>query len=103
MDKWLDDLGRLRIVGYIEGVTLISLLFVAVPLKRIFGMPELVSVLGPIHGLTFVAYLVCVINVVSSGGWLKREIFRTVIVAIIPFGTFFNDHYLASKHEELHS
>ena len=98
--KWLTPLGRLRIAGYFEGTTLLLLLLVAVPLKHQLGMPEMVSLVGPIHGFAFIAYIVLTLAVVFDGSWAKTEIFRTVTVSIVPFGTFLNDRMLKRRFEE---
>ena len=87
----------LRWAGFIEGTTLLLLLCVAVPLKHVGGIPQATSVLGPIHGLTFVCYFVSAVNAVSGGSWRKPEIIRIVIAAVLPFGTFVNDRWLARK------
>ena len=94
-----EPLGRLRIAGLIEGATLITLLFVAVPLKHVFGMPAAVSVVGPVHGIAFILYVVTLIDNFSGGGWTQRDMARTAVVAIIPFGTFVNDRWLAKRAE----
>ena len=39
-----------KIVGWFEGVSLLLLLFVAMPLKYQWGMPEYVSWVGRAHG-----------------------------------------------------
>ena len=51
----------LRVASWAEGATLLLLMLVAVPLKRLAGMPEAVSVMGPIHGAAFVAYVLMVL------------------------------------------
>ena len=94
------ELRALRIVGFIEGVTLLSLLGVAVPLKRLMHIPEAVSVMGPVHGLTVVLYMVLTLTVVSGGGWSAREAAQTAGAAFLPFGTFLNDRMLARKLRE---
>lgn len=96
--KWTNEIGMLRLAGYAEGTSLVLLVCVAVPLKRLWGIPDLVSIVGPIHGVTFVSYLTLAINAVSGGGWRTVDIARTVGVAIIPFGTFVNDRFLARRH-----
>lgn len=90
-------LGRLRLAGIIEGITLISLLLIAVPLKHLFGIPDAVSLIGPIHGIAFILYIVTLIDNFSGGGWSGRDMARTSVVAIIPFGTFLNDRFLARR------
>ena len=51
--SWFDDIGRLRLAGYLEGTTLVTLLFVAVPFKHLAGYGGLVSVVGPVHRAVF--------------------------------------------------
>lgn len=93
--------GRLRVVGWVEGTTLITLLGVAVPLKRLADMPELVSVVGPIHGLTFITYIALASATVFGGGWTGREIIRVMGASVVPFGTFLNERLLKRKQERL--
>ncbi|RYF49924.1 MAG: DUF3817 domain-containing protein, partial [Cytophagaceae bacterium] len=47
------SIGRLRVIGFLEGVSLIALLGIAVPLKYAFGNPTLVKMIGPVHGVLF--------------------------------------------------
>ena len=49
-------LKRFRFMGLLEGSSLLISLFLAIPLKYFFGMPEAVSVVGSIHGFLFVSY-----------------------------------------------
>lgn len=94
-------IGRLRVMGWVEGVTLISLLGIAVPMKRLADQPELVSVLGPVHGASFIAYLTLAsATVFGNSGWSHREILRVLGASIVPFGTFLNDGLLKRKQNE---
>ena len=45
--SWLENIGLLRLAGFLEGATLITLLFVAVPMKRFLGEPGMVTIMGP--------------------------------------------------------
>ena len=47
-----------RIIAFLEGVSYLLLLFVAVPIKYNLGDPAYVKLLGMPHGLLFMAYLV---------------------------------------------
>ena len=93
--RWSGPVGRLRLAGFAEGTTLLALLGVAVPLKHLAGVPIAVSVLGPVHGLAFVAYVVAAMEVVGAGELARRDAWRTALVALVPFGTFVNDRFLA--------
>ncbi len=89
-DADMATLKRLRIASWLEGTTLVLLICIAVPLKHLAGVPQPVSVMGPIHGLAFLFYAWMVVNSASGGLWRKAEVVRLLILAFVPFGTFFN-------------
>ena len=92
--RWSGPIGRLRLVGRVEGATLVALLFLAVPLERAAGWPALASVLGPIHGLAFAVYLVCAFELVGTGELVGAAAWRAVFASVVPFGPFVNDRFL---------
>ncbi|WP_413735660.1 DUF3817 domain-containing protein [Sodalis sp. RH21] len=83
-------LKRLHAASLVEGTTLVVLACIAVPLKHLGGFPQVSSVMGPVHGLAFLFYAWMVINSASAGLWRKAQVMRLLILAFIPFGTFFN-------------
>ncbi|GAB2545360.1 DUF3817 domain-containing protein [Spirosoma aerophilum] len=83
---------RLRVIGFAEGVSYLLLLFIAVPLKRLGGHPEAVQVLGPIHGLLFIGYVLIVIQAKIEYGWPMGKTAVALLASIIPGGTFYVDH-----------
>ena len=93
-------LSRLRLVGLIEGCTLVILVAVAVPLRHLAGFPIATRVMGPIHGFVFILYVVALIDCISGGTWTAREIARGAIACLIPFGTFLNDSLIRRKIEQ---
>jgi integral membrane protein len=90
-------LHRLRLMGRLEGFTLLALLLVAVPLRHAAGLPMATKIMGPVHGLAFVLYISALIDAVSGGGWTKRESLRAILASIVPLGTFVNDGTIAAK------
>ena len=88
---------RLEITSIVEGSTLLLLLLVAVPLKHLAGLPLAVRVLGPLHGLAFLAYVWTAFETAAGGGWSPLELVRLFIVAFIPFGGFANLAFLQRK------
>lgn len=94
-----DPLFRLRLAGLLEGTTLLLLVIVAVPLKHFGGLPQAVSVLGPIHGLVFLLYGAFVVENISGGGWTVRDGARLGLAALIPFGTFLNDGWIERRRQ----
>ncbi len=79
----------LKIASIAEAFTLIILLFIAVPLKRLFSLPEAVSIVGPIHGFAFLFYVVIVVFYYFKGHVSIISAIKLVVAAFIPFGAFF--------------
>jgi integral membrane protein len=46
-------ISNLRIIGFIEGVSFLILLLIAMPLKYYFDLPMAVKITGWIHGVLF--------------------------------------------------
>jgi integral membrane protein len=95
------QLRRLRRMAAVEGATLLLLLLVAVPAKHLFGYPDATRLVGPVHGVTFVAYAWTLLATVSGGGWRRGEIARLVLAALVPFGALANRGLLRSKEMAL--
>ena len=82
----------LRVISYLEGISYILLLFIAVPIKYYANDPSLVKLLGMPHGLLFVAY--GILSLVSSKEyrWNSKKTLVVLISSVIPFGTFYVDY-----------
>ena len=89
MDNRLINLRWLRWASLAEGATLILLVCLAVPLKRLAGMPEFVSFMGPLHGAAFLIYTLMVVRAASVRLVSAAETVQLLLVAFVPFGAFF--------------
>ena len=87
--KLKTQLGRFQLAAFAEGSSLLALIFIAVPLKRVFGIPELSSALGPLHGLLFMVYVFQTIQIKIEKRWSHKNVFVLLMAAFIPFGTFY--------------
>jgi integral membrane protein len=76
----------LRWASLAEALTLVLLVCIAVPLKRMAGMPEFVSALGPLHGGVFLIYLSMVARATKANLLTSTESIKLMSVAFIPFG-----------------
>lgn len=85
---------RLRIVGGLEGISYLVLLGIAMPLKYLAGMPEMVRVVGWAHGALFVLFLAAVGQTAAAIRWPSTRILGALAASVIPFGTFVLDGYL---------
>jgi integral membrane protein len=80
-----------RIIAFLEGVSYILLLGIAVPIKYAFDNPTYVKLLGMPHGLLFIAYVILAVVIGSKLKWNNKTLFYVLLASIIPFGTFFVD------------
>ena len=78
-----------KLVARAEGISLLLLLFIAMPLKYIWEYPDAVEVVGMIHGVLFVAYVAWAIWVYLVLKWSIKILAIVIFASIIPFGTFY--------------
>lgn len=94
-------IGRLRIIGFLEGISFLVLLGVAMPLKYMAGMPEAVRFVGWAHGLLFVLYIALSIQAANAYGWSVMRLLGMVLASVLPFGPFVADRRLRREQAEL--
>lgn len=85
---------RLRLLGLVEGLSFILLMFVAMPLKYLFSQPEAVRVVGSIHGGLFVIYVLAVAILALVQRWRLWRVFLALAASVLPFGPFLLDKTL---------
>lgn len=91
-------LGRLRILAFLEGISLLILVFIAVPMKHWMGDPSWVRMLGPVHGALFLLFLFNTLSVGVEQQWkFKETTWKVLIACFIPFGTFYIDRKILSQ------
>lgn len=93
------NIGRLRIIGFLEGVSLLVLIFIAVPLKYIGHDPTLVKAMGPVHGALFLLFIVNAVSVGVEQKWQFKTTSKVLLACIIPFGTFYIDRKILREIE----
>lgn len=85
------SLGRLRIIAFLEGISFLLLLGIAMPLKYMAGIPEGVRIIGMAHGVLFVLYVLLLLQVTIERNWTWKKALLAFIASFIPFGTFYAD------------
>lgn len=88
------SLGRLRVVGFIEGISYLVLLGVTMPLKYLYDMKEPNQVVGMAHGVLFVLYILFLIQVKIEHQWNMKKTMLAFLASVVPFGTFVADKKL---------
>ena len=88
-----------RKIAFIEGISFLVLLFIAMPLKYLADLPQYVRITGTIHGILFVAFIAAGLAVMAA---YKKNIFwllKAFIASVLPFGTFVMEKYWKAEEE----
>lgn len=92
------NVGRLRIIGFLEGLSLLILVFVAMPLKYAADNPAVTKFMGPLHGALFLLFVFNTLSVGVEQRWrFKNTTWKVLLACLIPFGTFYIDRKILKK------
>ena len=92
-------LGRLRIIGFLEGLSFILLLGIAMPLKYFGGYEHATQDLGMAHGVLFIMYVISVFPVKMELKWSLFTTAMVLLASLLPFGTFVAEYKLFRKYK----
>jgi integral membrane protein len=94
-----NPLARLRLIGVVEGASFLLLLFIAMPLKYLAGMPQYVSVVGAVHGALWVAYVASIIDVRLAISWPLQRCATALLASVLPLGPFLLEPSLRAEQK----
>ena len=86
-----------RMIALAEGISFLTLLFIAMPIKYVMGMPEVVRVVGTMHGVLFLLYVGLLAMLHVRQRWSFSFSLYALLASMIPFGTFMLDKQLRKK------
>ncbi len=84
MDR--ESIQKLIKISIIEGISLILLLFVAVPLKYIWGYKIATIIMGSIHGVLWLTFLYVLNEARKKNNFDKKLVIELIILSVVPFG-----------------
>jgi integral membrane protein len=87
-------LRQLRLVALLEGSSFLVLLFIAMPLKYLAGLPLAVRIVGSMHGLLFLLFMAALYRAGRQRHWPLGRWLVAFVSSIVPFGTFVFDRSL---------
>ena len=90
-------IGLLRLIGFLEGISYLVLLGIAMPLKYFADMPQSVLIVGWAHGVLFMGFALAVLNVWIRHRWPFLRATAAMVASILPFGTFVLDKRLRER------
>jgi integral membrane protein len=88
-------------IAFFDGIALLLLVFIAVPVKYLLGLPIGVKILGPIHGVLFLSLTISSLLAVSRGVIRPGLAVLLFLGALLPFGAFYADYRLRQCYPEL--
>jgi integral membrane protein len=93
----MNSIRNLRWVGIAEGISFLLLLFIAMPIKYMLGIPEVVKYVGWAHGVLFIAYIIAVFAAMRAMQWNLFWVLVALAASLVPFGTFVLDKQLKRR------
>jgi integral membrane protein len=88
MQSFKTSLGRLRVIGWWEGVSFLLLLGVAMPLKYFADWPLAVRYVGMAHGILFLLYVAAAIQAALDHNWSWKRTALVLAASLLPGGPF---------------
>ncbi|HRE79048.1 MAG TPA: DUF3817 domain-containing protein [Flavobacterium sp.] len=73
----------------LEGISLLALLFFAMPMKYMFDQEIYVKTIGMAHGILFIVYIILSVILKFTLNWSYKLLAIIGLASIIPFGTFY--------------
>lgn len=92
---------RFRIISLTEGTSMLVLVFIAMPLKWIFELPDMVTYVGWIHGILFIVYVLVLFPTSRKLRWSFQNALFGLIASVLPFGPFLFDRKLRKQEQNL--
>jgi integral membrane protein len=92
--RLMKTLRQLRLIALLEGTSFLVLLFIAMPLKYLVGLPLAVRIVGSVHGLFFLMFVAALYRAGSERRWPLGRSALAFVSSIVPFGTFVFDRSL---------
>ncbi len=86
-----------RIAAWVTGIGLIALVFVAMPLKYFFDVPEPVAVVGVTHGFLYMIYIVCTLLLAERGRWKPLDALLILLAGTIPIASFVAERRVTAR------
>ena len=95
------NIQTLRIIGLLEGISFLLLLFIAMPMKYMLDNPVLVKYVGMGHGVLFMLFLIVLFTVCEKQKWSIYMFILGLMASILPFVTFVFDRKLKNFQQPI--
>ncbi len=78
-----------KIISALEAISFLVLLGIAMPLKYIWDMPQMVKIVGMAHGILFILYIIGAYFMKEKLKWSWGTLAIVMLCSVLPFGPFY--------------
>ena len=78
-----------KIISVLEAISFLVLLCIAMPLKYIWDLPQMVQTVGMAHGVLFLLYITSAVYISQRLNWSTKKLVIAVLCSVLPFGPFY--------------
>lgn len=83
---------RYRVMAYVVGVGLLVLVLIGVPLQYAATVPQVAEIVGPIHGLLYIVYLLSAVDLARRARFTLLQMVAMIAAGFLPFLAFVIEH-----------
>ena len=88
---------RYRVMAYVVGVGLATLVFVGVPLQYGAGVPQVDAIVGPIHGFLYIVYLLAAVDLARRARFTLLQMAAMIGAGFVPLLAFVIEHRVTKR------
>jgi integral membrane protein len=78
-----------KVISTLEAISFLLLLGIAMPLKYIWDLPQMVQTVGMAHGVLFLLYIAGAVYVSQKLNWTTKQLAIAIFCSLLPFGPFY--------------
>jgi integral membrane protein len=93
-------LGRYRVMAYLTGVLLVTLVFIGLPLQFFAGKPQVAYTVGTAHGFAFMVYILATLHLGYQRRWPLLKLGLVALAGTVPFASFVAEHRIVREERE---
>lgn len=90
-------LKRYQVMAYVVGVMLLVLVFVAIPLRYGFDVPEVSKIVSPVHGFLYIVYLVTAFDLALKAKFTAKGTLLVLLAGVVPFVSFWAERRVSRR------
>ncbi|MFT4849599.1 MAG: integral membrane protein [Sediminicola sp.] len=78
-----------KVISTLEAISFLLLLGIAMPLKYVWDLPQMVQTVGMAHGVLFLLYIAGAVYMSQKLNWTIKQLAIAIFCSILPFGPFY--------------